>query len=381
MRYKNIVLTFFYTALIVATFFFSIIYYYDPLKLFHKPWVYKSFLQSSMREQAVGLLRHWKYDSIILGTSVLENTSSKEASKILGKKFINISIAGSDYFERSIVLDYILPRKKINTILYSMDDLGATRRGDLHHHYKYWSYLYDDDIWNDIQIYLNSKYLKCLFSLQSKQECMGGKVDFDRPKAWYKDEKVIVTFGGFDNWIKNQESANMQHAFYLIVHSLKDSERKKGINTLRIKAGIERSKKYLDQYILRHVKRNPKTKFLLIIPPYSRLVYALNAYKDMDSFIVYMESLKYLVDASEENENLKVYAWGNDDFVDDIANYRDLTHYNEKINSWMLHAIQRDEGFLTRQNVDAYLKLFKQKALDYNSTTILNRVHKEVTFK
>jgi hypothetical protein len=50
-----------------------------------------------MRQQAAGIINNYEFDSIILGTSMLENTSAKEAGEKLGGKFMNISLSGSNF--------------------------------------------------------------------------------------------------------------------------------------------------------------------------------------------------------------------------------------------------------------------------------------------
>ena len=379
MKYKNIVNTFLGIFFIPSIIFLSVIFYYDPLKIFHKPWNYKEYLQSNMREQALGILKYWDYDSLILGTSILENTSSEEASDTLGGKFINISMAGSDYFERSIILDYALKNKKIKKVLYSLDNLDKTSMGDPNYHFKNWDYLYDDNIGNDIKIYLNSKYLKCLFSFENKKQCMGGKRDFDRPKAWFKVKKHIATLGGFDKWIENKEEKNMKHAFHIISDSLKRIESGKSIpNQTNIIFGLGKMKTYLNKYVLPYSKTYPDTEFILIVPPYSRLAFAIGAQTNMNAFSIYLRSIKYLVRVSNNNPNIKIYAWGNNMFLNKIENYRDLTHFSSEINSWMLKSIQKNEGLLTIKNVDAYLEEFMKTALEYDFSHISHRINTEV---
>ena len=85
-------------------------------------------------------------------------------------------------------------------------------------------------------------------------------------------------------------------------------------------------------------------------------------------------SIKYLVNKSHKYPNLKIYGWGNHSFVDNIKNYKDLHHYEYKINSWMLSAIKREEGLLTIDNVDTYLERFTEKALDYNLLELGNKI-------
>ena len=75
-----------------------------------------------MRQQAAGIINNYEFDSIILGTSMLENTSAKEAGEKLGGKFMNISLSGSNFYERSFVLEYALRKKEIKKIIYSLDE-------------------------------------------------------------------------------------------------------------------------------------------------------------------------------------------------------------------------------------------------------------------
>ncbi|MBL0703247.1 MAG: hypothetical protein JJV95_04620, partial [Sulfurospirillum sp.] len=199
MKNKSLVITFFVTSSILALLFFGVLFVYDPLKIFHKPWKYKTYLQGNMRQQAAGIINNWEYDSLILGTSMLETTSSKEASQKLGGKFINISLSGSDYFERAIVLNYALKKRDIKKVLYSLDNVGSTGLGKGTKTHT-WNYLYDDNPFNDFNAYINNKYLKCLFSTSNKSICMGRKSDFDRPNTWHKTENHSVRFGGLDNW-------------------------------------------------------------------------------------------------------------------------------------------------------------------------------------
>ena len=375
MKYKHIVFLFIGTSFSLAILFLGVIIYHDPLKLFHKPWNYKNHLHSSMREQTAGIIRHIEHDSIILGTSVLQNTSAREASKCLGGQFINISTAGSDYFERSFILEYALKKKKIKKVLYSLDDLGKVRWGDPAYNYKNWNYLYDDNRLNDIKIYLNEKYLTCLFSFTSKEKCMGDKRDFDRPGAWYLWEENIRTFGGFENWLKHRNSPNMKHLFKVISNALNLMEKTKTIhNKTNSLFDLTRSKKYINKYILAYAQQYPETEFIFIVPPYSRLAFSLLVKTDITKFIVYLDSLKYMVSLAEMNSNIKVYAWGNDKIVDDLSNYRDLTHFSHTINSWILKSIENNEGLLSIDMIDKYLEEFTKKAIEHDLTEIKEKI-------
>src|SRR3989339_1968081 len=87
-------------------------YLIDPYRIFHKPWVRENYYVPEMRIQASGIINTEKFDSIVLGTSMADNFSPAEASKVFGQKFTNISLNGSSLAERSLVLNYALEKKK-----------------------------------------------------------------------------------------------------------------------------------------------------------------------------------------------------------------------------------------------------------------------------
>lgn len=78
---------------------------------------------------------------------------------------------------------------------------------------------------------------------------------------------------------------------------------------------------------------------------------------------------------------LKIYGFNNLNFTDDIANYKDLTHYSEKINSLMLKMISNKKGLLTPQNVNNYIEKVSLKAKNFNIEPYVNQVQKALETK
>lgn len=331
-----------------------------------------------MREQAAGIINHWDFDSIIMGSSMIENTSAKEASSELGGTFVNISLSGSDFFERKIVLDYALRKKEIKKIIFSIDNVGLIipRKGTPLFDLSKWNYLYDENPFNDFDAYMNDKYLKCIFSFTKKRRCMGEKVDFDRPNAWHNVEIHSAKFGGLDNWFKFKDDAQVKWAFSSILNSLQQLKAGKAILDPYLNENILIAQNHLDDILIKLVSKNPNTQFIFILPPYSRIKYAIDAQYDKATFERYKASIKYLVSKSEIYKNMKIYGWGNEPFVDNIANYKDLNHFEYKINSWMLSAIKDQKGLLTVNNIDHYLQVFTEKSLNYDLLILGNKIEK-----
>lgn len=374
MKYKKTVFLFVLTAIFVSLSFFGVLFYYDPLKIFHKPWKYKAYLQQNMRSQAAGIINNWEYDSLILGTSMLENTSAKEASFSLGGNFINISLSGSDFYERYIVLQYALHKKSLKKVIYSLDDEGLVdgRKSDPSYKIEKWNYLYDNNPFNDFKVYLSRGFLKCLFSTSSKKKCMGRKLNFDRPNAWYWARKD--KYGGLDNWFKQKLTPRIINHFKPILTMIKHIEKGEFKNDSNVEEDINNLKHYLDKHIVFLVRKYPGTEFLCILPPYSRAKYALDFQYNKPKFKKYIESLRYMVQMSDTYKNLKIYGWGNEDFLNDMANYKDLKHYEYKYNSWMLKAMKEKKGLLKMEMLDTYISKFQHEAAEYNLTTLGNKL-------
>jgi hypothetical protein len=368
---KNKITTFFITfTVIISVIGISLFVNYlrDPLQLFSKSFNDKKLVYGA-RHQIISIIRLYPFDSIILGTSVLENTSANESSNKLGGKFVNLSLSGGDFHTRSLVLEYALKNKKIKKVIYSLDNdslidesISNTENFD---------FLYDDSKANDIEIYLNKKYIKCLIT----DSCYMENIDIDRPFSWYKDKANSKRFGGLDNWFKAKNSGQINKAFKEILKSTKNIKLGKTNIEKHYEQKLLSSQKYINDTLIKHISKYKNTNFILILPPYSRIKYAIEAQYNISKFERYKANTKYLVKQSELYSNLKIYGWGNHPFVDNIANYKDLHHYGHQINSWMLGAIKRDEGLLTIENIDSYLEIFTQKSLDYNLLDINNKIN------
>ena len=153
----------------------------DPLHLFQKSTA-PAYLIGNMRIQAAGIINSFDFDSAILGTSVLENSSAKEMGKVLGGNFVNLSVSGASHYERAIILEHALRQKSLQKVVYSLDryylycPLASYAE-------KNWTYLYDEAWWNDFKAYLNLRQMKAFFSTYGRE----------RRKVWIVPERGSKT--------------------------------------------------------------------------------------------------------------------------------------------------------------------------------------------
>ena len=346
---------FFSFAIFLLSALFSIIWIVDSLRLYHKPYFCKNEVFKNIRFSAAGIIKNYEFDSVILGTSMLENTSSKEASYFLNSKFMNLSTPASDFYERFLILNHTFKYKRLKKIIYSLDtDKMINISMGSSNYLEQFKFLYDDNKFNDIRAYLNDRMIKKTFK-QLVGRCKSN--DIDRPAATLNDPDENIGFGGFENWdkitIKNQMEGFLK---------INDKNKQTKFDNDK----FLKQKEYINEYLLNFVKNNQNTEFIFVVPPYSRLKDALEIKYRYDNFLFIKEVLRYLVEQSQIYKNLKIYAWGDTDYPDNIANYKDLTHYSHEFNSQMLEYLRDGIGLLTPQNFDEYYTKFEQKSREFD---------------
>lgn len=348
MSYKKYLFLAFVIPLPFLLAYIILLYVYDPLQIYHKPYFRETTFSTDMRRQALGIIKHYDFDSYIIGTSMLENTSAKEASEKLGGKWVNISLADSSFNERAVILDYLFKHKNPKKIIYSIDMENYFKEKSTAHY----DFLYNANRVDDIRIYFSIRYGSCL--IKNTLEC-GQKVDLENLQKWsFKNKRVLENFGGFEKLPKVEikrwlESVNQQAVAQTDISEFQES---------------------FNHFILSFIKQNPNSQFELIIPPYSILQYV--SVKDDFMHSQFALALKWLLQAIKNYTNARVYGFDNLSYTDDIANYRDFTHYNTDMNSLQLDAIKNKSHILTLENIDMYLNTMQQKIQNYDITPLID---------
>ncbi|WP_299546014.1 hypothetical protein [uncultured Helicobacter sp.] len=332
----------------------SVIYIYDPLQIFHKSYFKERFF-SEMRLGARGIIKHYDFDSYILGTSMLQNTSAQEANEKLGGKWVNISPAGSSIKERSILLNYLFSHKEPKAIIYSLDAFSdeLTTKPNF-------QLLYDNSFLNDFEAYFNDRFIICTLTFSQKESCIGEK-NLETLLQWIKEEKHIQRLGGFENWIKFNSD--------IFKSEFKDFAQAKPVEFNEDKIDISKQQEFLNTFTLSFIKEHPNTKFHLVIPPYSRLHFKMHA----KAFIERKRIISWLLHQTKNLNNVTIYGFDTLDYADNIANYAgDAIHYASDMNSLQLSAMRDKQYVLTLDNVESYFNTLEKNIKNYDITPLVN---------
>lgn len=373
-KYRVLVFLFLFITIVLPIYFIFIVWYIDPFALWHKPFycpnqVYK---HKNMRYNARRFIEHSDYDSLIFGSSMLVNTSAQESSKVLGGKFINISIEGSRFAERRLILDYIFKKnKKINTVITTFDsEFVSTLHNFSYLTIKQWDMIYDKNWVNDYNIYVNKTFLPYIFStffkLISGKEVSCENRDFDRPASFFAESEHLL--GGIKNFVKNDYNLNETKS---AVEKIKNKQISK--DELNPK-DLTLIKELFDKDVIEPIKNHQDTEFIMIVAAYSVVKSAIAFQTNPAGARLQKYFLKYLL--NQNLPNLKVYGFDDMGFTDDIANYVDLGHYSKDINSKMLDWIAQKKGILTTQNFDEYWDKYEQKSKAFDLSKFLEELQK-----
>ena len=353
---KLLILLFIAIFLFPTFIYFGIIWYVDPLKLFHQPFMCKNTSYDNVNFITKSFIDGLDFDSVILGTSLFSNTSAKQASEFLGGRFFNASIWGILMSEKMVVLKYILNKKNIKKIIISLDQgsqpLSTSNTIALNK-----EVISTYSFFPIFSIYLQDKHLDHIFSFK----CGNAQINQDTPTSWAYNKEMMARFGGLKNWARQYTLQNIS-----IISSLKNSLAK--IENKEYEFSF--NKEYLDKNLLYYFKKYPDIEFILIVPPYFMAQNAIYFQTNVEFQKAQKESLLYLIE--QKPKNVKIFAFDNMDFASDVRNYYDLVHFSPQISSDILRFIKNNEGLLDKENFEKYWNEFSALALGFDLKAFYN---------
>ncbi|RDU65295.1 hypothetical protein CQA53_06905 [Helicobacter didelphidarum] len=343
--------------LIPLPFFFvlvTLLYLYDPMQFWHKPYWREITFSGDARIQNKGIIDHYDFDSIILGTSMLEKTSTQEANDKLGGIWANLSMSGGTFNQRAIILQYALQKKHIKHVVYSFDPDYFTYFWDT----SGFAFLYKNSNLDIIKFYFNWRFVSCALRWSKDKKCVGEKR--------IQQDSTINTqeIKSYDiSWIKPELTKIAEKNMNSFLEENATKHKPNRVNT-----------SIIDKYVLSFVKNNPNTQFSFIIPTYSRFAYYANG---IEFFRQTKQYIIYFLQQIETLPNATLYGFDDLDYADDITHYWERTHYNADMNSIQLDSIAKGKHILTQDNIESYFETMEKKIREYDITSLVRIIHQK----
>lgn len=354
----------------------------DPLNILSFDITSNEFYIKEMRFQSAPIINKFEFDSVITGTSMAENFQTSEANNVFESTFLNLSLSGSLLLERKILLDYLLAKKNIKTVIMSIDNATTIQRNK-GISLSSWSILYNNNYLDDFSLYTNRKYSTYINCHSVFKNELFKKMYGECPKSnirkkvenlteWQTNPKHYNRFGGINKWLKYKGNSQIKRS----ITEINTASNLIKLNKVELKNEniiLYDSNEFLVN-ILPIIKNNPKTNFILFFPPYSIFQYAIDMQTKPHTFKQYKKLVEYVVLETNSYSNVEIHWFGNRSFVKDIKNYKDLTHIHGKFNSVFLQDFKSKKSIINIGNYKNYILELEKDARSIDLVDLSNKL-------
>ncbi|BBH22768.1 hypothetical protein Back11_41130 [Paenibacillus baekrokdamisoli] len=325
------------TAVLVA----MLTSFIDPLQFYHKASWYSPVFSSEQRYQNPGLARNYEYDTIIIGTSMTENFIPTEVNKALGGNTLKLSIRGSTADEHFKIASLALKTGKVKKVLWGLDYFSL-KTGDQEAAGPFPTYLYDDKLWNDYKYWFNYSVYEQFFKGIMRELNGTAPQNINYLYNWSHQ----VSFG--KKYVLNAyKKAKVEEAYF-------------GLN----EEPLDVIKKNFNDHILALVKEYPDVEFSFYYPPYSVLRQSIWKDTNAQRYDNQLAMKTWMFKQFNAHANTRVYDFQSEsDWTYNLDLYKDLSHHNQDVNTWIAEAIGRDDDKyrVTEQNAESFVAKLKDQ--------------------
>ena len=327
---KNFIKRLTITVLALLVLVGAIVFAFDPFYHYHKPWFGLKAVLNDKEYQCVGSLRNFDYDSLIVGSSVMENNDNSWFDEAFGVSSIKAIRSYGATADLCYLMDVAYEDHDIRYVFYNIDP--SSLYGDAVTTYESTGcpmYLYDRNPFNDIQYLYNKDVLFEKIPYEVANSFMG---DYDENLSY--------------NWAKWKSfGSEMALGLYFRPTGVKDMLPEDAYLD-KLKANIE--------LVTAQVEAHPETEFIFFYPPYSMLWWDMSYREGESDAIIRCE--KEMTKALLSYDNVRVFGFqGEEEVTTNLDNYMDTIHFSPEINKLMLDKIVAGEDELTLDNYEEKL--------------------------
>lgn len=265
-----------------------------------------------------GLIRNYDYDTVLIGSSMIQNTDMALFRQLLGGSPLKITTGAISLTEIQKLTAKLQEVGRAENYYICLDEyLFAPEKWDDMDRFP--EYLLDENPWNDYRYLLGyetwMRFLPIDLAL-SAAKALG----IPLPEKFTKATSIDYLEDWRDDWSFGEDV------------------------TLRSYSPPPKDKTYDPDALLSHMERRfeeyisqlnlDEGSYTFFFPPYSALFwnYAFEAgYGE-----TYLAFKAYAIGRLQGRENVRLFDFQNADFITDLNNYKDYSHYTSEINDWML---------------------------------------------
>jgi hypothetical protein len=332
-RYRRFLLTFLGTVVLllgtVATFNFVV----DPFQFFRKPILYRpAYFPGFQRYQNVGLARNYRYDTVIIGSSVTENFYPSYVNRALHVNALKLSISGSTAYEQALILTQAIASGQVKNVLWAIEpsafSFGPKAVRDDQAPFPYYMYRWPRA--------LNVEYLLAVETIRNSLAVLKGY-----------GERDLETLETWDRRLPFSAS----HVLRAWKGRCEDFTRTfPPVAVLPEPPRLRALEQSIEDNLIRVIRANPSITFWLFFPPYSILAYIP---ADSAQLITQIPFERVVMQRLAPFPTVRVFDFQlATNVTHDLDNYTDPVHYGRRINEWIVDSIASDRFRVTADQVE-----------------------------
>lgn len=295
---------------------------FDPFYQYHGPILGMPEVLFERETQVIGSIRHFEYDSVLLGSSMVENCNGDYLDSVYGTKTLKVVKGSGSTADLMYYLGAAHEKQELKRVFYGLDlfALKSTCAVTVISEYSP-SYLYTETFLDDGQYLFNKDVLlgkiPTMLGCALMGERTGGHAyDWSEGKE-FSASKAMEAYKGPEDPIPEQNDAYNRETIAQNIALIADE-----------------------------IGSHPDTHYTIFFPPYSLLMWDDVVRKGELEEYCYM--LDQVLDRLTGFANTEVYYFqAEKEIVYNLDLYMDTKHYSPDINQYMLTCmVEKDEEYL-----------------------------------
>ena len=261
-----------------------------------------------------GLVRNGAYDTLLTGSSIVENTRNTTIGRICGGTGLNAAMPALTGYEQGLVLRTAFATHAIRRAIAVLDFTGFNGAPDARHPLAgpLPSYLYDANPFNDAPYLLSWSVLVKSWRIVAGDTSERFRSDADAP-WWWADQKRFAR----SEVLRGLDPRDLNRQFP-----------QRPLDLAQMQVSFERN-------LLPLFEAHPETEFDIVWPPYSIVVWG--DYVQRDQLDATLGFKRFVFAATRAFPNVRIVDLQPVSAVThDLDNYTDLYHFSPAIDEWLI---------------------------------------------
>ena len=312
------------------------VYIVDPFEHYRESAILPLYDQESYNNP--GIAKHYDYDAVILGTSMVEMSHPSVIDACFGVSSVKLPMRGSHTAQMGWQLSHVLDTHELKLAILAVD--AYSLMGPPDDMEEIYDYLWNDSALDDVNYLLNLDVLlvKVPRLLGNLGKPLEGKRD-----AMY--QWTDVTFSAQSVWDSFE---------FMAQREMTDPDYR-----------LERSTENIERHIETYVAAHPETTFKIYMPPYSVAYWYVMTRIGLSE--QQFRSRARVCELLLGYPNVEIYDYSSRlAWITDLDNYFDYSHHSGEISDAIMRAMASGEGRVTSvEDMWAGSARIRQAVLDF----------------